>query len=114
MRRRKLDAPYLSSVVIGRLAERDDLSGICGLLRLESDLGDAAGFRECERGRGVTAEGMGELREQVGLGVQRERTRRPVGGDERHLPVDECGLDDAVGPGDPQPFVAVRADSGRR
>ena len=62
-----------SSVVIGRLAERDDLSGIRGLLRLEGDLGDAAGFSECERGWGFTAQGTGELGEQVGLGLQRER-----------------------------------------
>src|SRR5208337_4020542 len=83
---------YSSSVVIGRLAERDDLSGIGGLLRLEGDFGDAAGFRECERRWGFTAEGTDELGEQVGHGVQRERARRLVGSGERHLPVDERGL----------------------
>ena len=56
--------------MIGRIAKRHDLAGIGGLLGLEGDLGDAAGFCECEREWGFTPQGTDELGEQVGLGVQ--------------------------------------------
>ena len=47
------------------VAERDDVPGIGGLLRLDGDLRDAAGLVQRERGRRLAAQRPGELREDV-------------------------------------------------